>query len=125
LVIGRNTTFRFKGQAVDIRKVGRELGARYVVEGSVRRGGNTVRVNAQLLDANSGTHLWAETFDRKLTVAQLFALQDEITARIIGAIAGSYGAISRTHRDAARTAGTDNLGGSSGARHRRRQLPAS
>ena len=109
LVIGRNTTFRFKGQAVDIRKVGRELGARYVVEGSVRRGGKTVRVNVQLLDANNGTHLWADSFDRELSVAELFALQDEITARVIGAIAGSYGAISRTHRDTVRTAGTDNL----------------
>jgi len=109
LVIGHNTTFRYKGQVVDIRKVGRELGARYVVEGSVRRGGNTVRVNAQLLDANSGTQLWAETFDRELTVAELFALQDEITAQIIGAIAGSYGVISRTHSEGARTPGTHNL----------------
>ena len=109
LVIGHNTTFRYKGQGVDIRKVGRELGARYVVEGSVRRGGNTVRVNAQLLDANSGTQLWAETFDRELTVAELFALQDEITAQIIGAIAGSYGVISRTHSEGARTPGTHNL----------------
>ena len=109
LVIGRNTTFRYKGQAVDIRKVGRDLGARYVVEGSVRRDILTVRVNAQLLDANSGKHLWAETFDRKLSVAELFALQDEITAQIIGAIAGSYGVISRTNRETARTAGTGNL----------------
>jgi len=109
LVIGRNTTFQYKGQAVDIRKVGRDLGARYVVEGSVRRDRNTVRVNAQLLDASSGKHLWAETFDRELSVAELFALQDEITAQIIGAIAGSYGVISRTYAEAARTAGTDNL----------------
>lgn len=109
LVIGRNTTFQYKGQAVDIRKVGRAVGARYVVEGSVRRGGNTVRVAAQLLDANDGKHLWAQTFDRELTVANLFALQDEITAEIIGAVAGSYGAISRTRHEAARMADTDNL----------------
>lgn len=109
LVIGRHSTFQYKGRAGDIRKVGHELGARYVVEGSVRRGGRTVRVNAQLLDANSGTHLWAQTFDRELTVAQLFALQDEITAQIIGAIAGSYGVISRTQREAAVAAGTANL----------------
>ena len=109
LVIGRNTTFQYKGRAVDIRKIGRDLGAHYVVEGSVRRSGSTVRLNAQLLDANSGKHLWAQTFDRELTVAELFALQDEITAQIVGAIAGSYGVISRTQREASIAAGTANL----------------
>ncbi|MEQ1881432.1 MAG: adenylate/guanylate cyclase domain-containing protein [Burkholderiales bacterium] len=109
LVIGRNTTFQYKGKAVDIRTLGRDVGARYVVEGSVRRGTKTVRVTAQLLDARDGKHLWAETFDRDLTVGELFSVQDEITAQIIGAIAGSYGAISRTRRDAAVAAGTANL----------------
>jgi len=109
LVIGRNTTFQYKGQAVDIRKVGREVGARYVVEGSVRRAAKTVRVTAQLLDARDGKHLWAETYDRELSVGELFAVQDEITAQIIGAIAGSYGVISRTRREAAVAAGTTNL----------------
>jgi adenylate cyclase len=109
LVIGRNTTFQYKGKAIDIRKVGREVGARYVVEGSVRRGAKTVRVTAQLIDARDGKHLWAETFDRELSVGDLFAVQDEITAQIVGAIAGSYGVISRTRRDAAVTAGTSNL----------------
>jgi len=109
LVIGRNTTFQYKGKAVDIRTLGRDVGARYVVEGSVRRGTKTVRVTAQLLDARDGKHLWAETFDRDLTVGELFSVQDEITAQIIGAIAGSYGVISRTRRDAAVAAGTANL----------------
>jgi adenylate cyclase len=109
LVIGRNTTFQYKGKAVDIRKLGREVGARYVVEGSVRRGTKTVRVTAQLLDARDGKHLWAETFDRDLSVGELFAVQDEITAQIIGAIAGSYGVISRTLHEAAVAARTANL----------------
>ena len=109
LVIGRNTTSQYKGQAVDIRKVGRELGARYVVEGSVRRAAKTVRVTSQLLDARDGKHLWAETFDRELSVGELFAVQDEITAQIIGAIAGSYGVIPRTRHEAAVVAGTTNL----------------
>jgi adenylate cyclase len=109
LVIGRNTTFQYKGQAVDIRKVGREVGARYVVEGSVRRGAKTVRVTAQLLDARDAKHLWAETFDRELSVGELFAVQDEIATQIIGAIAGSYGVISRTRHEATIAAGTTNL----------------
>ncbi len=109
LVIGRNTTFQYKGQAADIRKVGREVGARYVVEGSVRRGAKTVRVTAQLLDARDAKHLWAETFDRELSVGELFAVQDEITTQIIGAIAGSYGVISRTWHEATIAAGTTNL----------------
>ena len=108
-VIGRNTTFQFREQAVNVHEVARQLGARYVIEGSVRRGGNTIRVNAQLLDANSGNHLWAETFDRELNATEIFALQDEITAQIIGAIAGSYGVIARSQLEAAKTGGTDNL----------------
>jgi tetratricopeptide (TPR) repeat protein len=79
------------------------------VEGSVRRGTKTVRVTAQLLDARDGKHLWAETFDRDLSVGELFAVQDEITAQIVGAIAGSYGAISRTRFETAVAAGTANL----------------
>ncbi|HYM32872.1 MAG TPA: tetratricopeptide repeat protein [Candidatus Cybelea sp.] len=79
-VIARNTAFTFKGKAVDARKVGRELGVRYVMEGSVQTGGNRIRVNAQLIDVETGAHLWAERFDKPR--ADLFDMQDEITARL-------------------------------------------
>jgi adenylate cyclase len=79
-VIARSTAFTYKGKAVNAKRVGRELGVRYVLEGSVRRSGKLVRVNAQLIDAESDAHLWAERFDRD--ARNLFALQDEITSRI-------------------------------------------
>jgi adenylate cyclase len=79
-VISRNTAFTYRGKPVDTRQIGRELGVRYVLEGSVRRSGNQVRVNAQLIDAETDAHLWAERFDRD--TSDLFALQDEITGRI-------------------------------------------
>jgi len=79
-VISRNTAFTYRNKPVDTRQIGRELGVRYVLEGSVRRSGNQVRVNAQLIDAATDTHLWAERFDRDM--GDLFALQNEITSRI-------------------------------------------
>jgi adenylate cyclase len=94
-VVARNSTFQYKGQSVDVRKVGRELGARYVLEGSVRRSVKTLRVTAQLLDARSGAHLWAETYDRALTGADIFALQDDITSNAVASIAGPHGQIAR------------------------------
>jgi TolB-like protein len=84
-VIARNSSFTYKGQAVDVQQVGRELGARYVVEGSVRRSGDRVRISAQLIDSTTGSHVWAETYDRKLQ--DIFTLQDEIT-KSIGASLG-------------------------------------
>ena len=93
LVLGRNTTFQFKGDAVDIPTIAEKLGADYVVEGSIRRGGDTVRVTAQLLAAEGGTHLWAETFDRALDTENLFAIQDEVTASIASLIGDPYGEI--------------------------------
>jgi TolB-like protein/class 3 adenylate cyclase len=83
-VIGRNTAFTYKGKAVDLKQIGRELNVRYVLEGSVQRGGNRMRVNVQLIDAESGNHLWAERFDKPL--ADLFDMQDEIVARLAGAL---------------------------------------
>ena len=83
-VIARNTAFTFKGKAVDAKKLGRELNVRYVLEGSVQRGGNRLRVNVQLIDAESGNHLWAERFDK--LVADLFDVQDEIVARLANAL---------------------------------------
>jgi TolB-like protein/Tfp pilus assembly protein PilF len=83
-VISRNTAFTYRGKRVDTKQVGRELGVRYVLEGSVRRGGNQVRVNAQLIDTETDAHLWAERFDGD--IGDLFALQNEITSRIAVAL---------------------------------------
>lgn len=83
-VIARNSTFAYKGKATDITQVARELNVRYVVEGSVRRAGDRVRINVQLLDGSDGRHLWAERFDR--TLDDVFAVQDEITQRIVAAL---------------------------------------
>jgi TolB-like protein/Tfp pilus assembly protein PilF len=83
-VIARNSSFTYKGKAVDTRRVGRELGVRYVLEGSVRKSGSRVRITAQLIDAESGKHLWAERYDRDLV--DIFALQDEITKKVVAAI---------------------------------------
>ena len=79
-VIGRNTAFTYKGKAVDLKQIGRELNVRYVIEGSVQRGGNRMRVNVQLIDAETGNHLWAERFDKPLI--DRFDMQDEIVARL-------------------------------------------
>ena len=84
VVIGRNTAFTYKGKHVDLKQTGRELNVRYVLEGSVQRGGNRVRVNVQLFDAETGNHLWAERFDKPL--ADLFDMQDEIVARLAGSL---------------------------------------
>jgi adenylate cyclase len=83
-VIARNSSFVYKGQAVDVKQVSRELGVRYVVEGSVRKAGDRVRISAQLIDAATGAHVWAETYDRELR--DIFAVQDEITQAIVGSI---------------------------------------
>ena len=83
-VIGRNTAFTYRGKAVDLKQIGRELNVRYVLEGSVQRGGNRMRVNVQLIDAETGNHLWAERFDKPL--ADLFDMQDEIVARLANAL---------------------------------------
>jgi TolB-like protein/class 3 adenylate cyclase len=79
-VIGRNTAFTYKGKHVDLKQIGRELNVRYVLEGSVQRSGNRLRVNVQLIDAETGAHLWAERFDK--SVSDLFDMQDEIVARL-------------------------------------------
>ena len=84
VVIARNTGFAYKGKQLDAKTIGRELNVRYVLEGSVQRGGNRMRVNVQLIDAETGNHLWAERFDKPL--ADLFDMQDEIVARLAGAL---------------------------------------
>ena len=83
-VISRNSAFTYRNKPVDAKQIGRELGVRYVLEGSVRRSGNQVRVNTQLIDAETDAHLWAERFDRDM--GDLFALQNEITSRIAVAL---------------------------------------
>jgi TolB-like protein/class 3 adenylate cyclase len=82
VVIARNTAFTYKGKPIDVKTIGRELNVRYVLEGSVQRAGNRLRVNVQLIDAESGSHLWTELFDKR--VADLFDMQDEIVARLSG-----------------------------------------
>ncbi len=108
-VIARNSTFRYKGRPVDVREVHRELGARYVLDGSVRRAGTSLLVAAQLLDARDGTHLWAETYDRDLSTSSIFAIQDEITEQVVGTIASAAGVISRARFEEVRGRATDNL----------------
>jgi adenylate cyclase len=89
VVIARNSTFVYKDRAVDIRQVGRDLGVRYVLEGSVQKGGDRVRITAQLIDTQSGDHVWAERYDR--TLDDIFAVQDEITREIVVALSVKLG----------------------------------
>ncbi|SEP50918.1 adenylate cyclase [Rhodospirillales bacterium URHD0017] len=97
-VISRNSTFTYKDRHVDIKQVGRDLGVRYVLEGSVRKAGQRIRINGQLIDAASGMHLWAERFEGALD--DVFALQDRVTASVVGAIAPKleFAEIERTKR---------------------------
>ena len=83
-VIARNSSFTYKGQAVDVKQVGRELGVRYILEGAVRKAGGRVRISAQLIDAATGTHLWADRFDGLLE--EFFELQDQVAASVAGVI---------------------------------------
>jgi adenylate cyclase len=92
-VIARNSAFSFKGQSIEVKDIGRKLGVRYVVEGSVRRAGNRVRITAQLIDAVADTHLWAERYDRDLE--DIFAVQDEVTDAIVTAIEPQLASVER------------------------------
>jgi adenylate cyclase len=92
-VIGRGSTRRYSSRTADLRIVGKELGARYVMEGSLRQAGSTLRVAVQLVDASTGAHLWAETYDRQFRAEDVFALQDELTPRIVSTVADQYGAL--------------------------------
>jgi adenylate cyclase len=83
-VIARNSSFTYKGRAIDVKQAGRELGVRYMLEGSVRKAGNRVRITSQLVEAETGRHLWAERYDRPME--DIFAVQDEITLSVVGAI---------------------------------------
>jgi adenylate cyclase len=92
-MIARNSTFTYKGQVVDVKQVARELGVRYVLEGSVRKAGNRIRVTAQLIDATSGLHVWADRYDRELQ--DIFDLQDEITRTIVARVEPEVAAAER------------------------------
>jgi len=103
-VIARNSSFTYKGKAVDIKQVGRELGVRYVLEGSVRKAAGRVRISGQLIEASTGAHLWAEKFDAALE--DVFELQDTVTERVVGAIEPS---VKQAEINRARTKPTSNL----------------
>ena len=105
LVIGRNTAFTYKGKTVDLKQIGRELNVRYVLEGSVQRSGNRMRVNVQLVDAENGNHLWAERFDKPL--ADLFDMQDEIVSRLANQLGAEL--IAAEARRAERTPNPDSI----------------
>jgi len=96
-VISRNTSFKYKGQAIDVKAVARELGVRYIVEGSVRRSGNRVRITVQLIEAESDHHIWAERYDRDLE--DIFAIQDEVTQAIVATLPGRLEADARTRAE--------------------------
>ena len=81
-VIARNSSFRFGGSDIDSKKIGEELGVQYLVEGSVRKAGNRVRISAQLVEASTGNQIWADRFDRELS--DIFAVQDEVAQNIVG-----------------------------------------
>jgi len=95
-VIARNSSFAYKGRSLDIRQIARELGVKYVLEGSARRATGRVRINAQLIDAAAGGHIWADRFDREL--ADIFAMQDEVIAKIVEALVGKLTAASLRER---------------------------
>ena len=104
-VIARNSTFVYKGQSVDVKQVGRKLGVRYVLEGSVRKAADRVRISAQLIEAESGNHVWAERYDRSLD--DIFELQDEITSTIAAAVEPELAGL---ERERAKRKPTNNLG---------------
>jgi adenylate cyclase len=104
-VVARNSSFAYKGQSVDVRTVSEELGVRYVLEGSVRRSGDQIRINAQLIDASSGGHLWAERFDG--TMADVFKLQDRVNRRIVAALEVSLTAADERRFDRIETTSPD------------------
>jgi TolB-like protein/tetratricopeptide (TPR) repeat protein len=108
-VIARSSTLRYARTAVDVRAVGKELGARYVMEGSLRQAGPRLRIAVQLVDAASGAHLWAETFDLTFRAEEIFALQDEIVPRIVATVADTYGVLPHTMSEALRDRDPEKL----------------
>ena len=106
-VVARNTAFTYKGKSIDVKEIGDELNVRYVLEGSVQRSANRMRVNVQLIDAETGNHLWAERFDKPL--ADLFDMQDEIVARLAGALNAQFAAAEARRAEQAPTPNSMDL----------------
>ncbi len=107
-VIARTTAFQYKDRALDVRKIGRELGVRYLLEGSVRTSGSLLRVTAQLIETLSGKHLWAETYDRDLSVQNVFEIQDDIAHRVAASIAQPFGVLGQAHLTTSRQRPTES-----------------
>ncbi len=101
-VIARGSTLRYANEAIDVRTVGKEIGARYLMEGSLRQAGSVLRVSVQLVDTTSGANLWAETYDRPFRPEDIFALQDDLVPRIVSTCADSFGVLARSISDAVR-----------------------
>jgi TolB-like protein/tRNA A-37 threonylcarbamoyl transferase component Bud32 len=108
-VIARSSTLRYAQQAVDVRAVGKELGARYLMQGSLRQAGPMLRIAVQLVDASSGAHLWAETYDRTFCPEEIFALQDDLVPRIVSTVADTYGVLPHTMSEALRNRDPERL----------------
>jgi non-specific serine/threonine protein kinase len=108
-VIARSSTLRFTNDSSDARSIGKELGARYVMEGSLRQAGSMLRVAVQLVDAITGAHLWAETYDRQFRAEDIFALQDDLVPRIVSTCADHFGVLARSISDAVRWKDTRQL----------------
>jgi serine/threonine protein kinase/tetratricopeptide (TPR) repeat protein len=108
-VIARGSTAKYSSESGDIRVIGRELGARYVMEGSIRQAGTKVRIAVQLVDATTGAHLWADTYERAFTPEDVFALQDDLVPRIVSTVADQYGILPRTISEGLRSKSEDSL----------------
>ena len=108
-VLARRSTIGSASEGVEVRSAGKELGARYVMEGSLRQSGSRLRIAVQLVDTNSGVHLWAETYDRSFQSEAAFELQDEIVPRIVSTVADWYGVLPRSMSEALRSKGSDQL----------------
>jgi TolB-like protein len=108
-VIARSSTLRYAHGAGDVRSIGKELGARYVMEGSLRQAGAMLRIAVQLVDANSGAHLWAETYARAFRQEEIFALQDDLVPRIVATVADTYGVLPHTMSEALRNRSPEQL----------------
>jgi TolB-like protein/Tfp pilus assembly protein PilF len=108
-VIARGTTSRYVSESIDVRTAGRDLGARYVMEGSLRQSGPTLRLAVQLVDASTGAHLWAETYERAFRPEEIFALQDELVPRIVSTVADWYGVLPRSMSESLRSKAPDQL----------------
>ena len=108
-VIARGSTLRYAREAVDVRALGRELGARYVMEGSLRQAGTKLRLAAQLVDATTGTHLWAETYERAFSPEAVFELQDDLVGRIVSTVADMHGVLPRSMSEAVHGRTPDQL----------------